>query len=69
MVIHKKTRLAPIQRKALLVDDYFKHHIRVCDLSRKYQVSRPIVYKIIHRAEKRTIASIEASTRNIGVSY
>jgi len=51
MTIHKKTRLTPIQRKAL-ADDYYKYQIRICDLSRKYQVSRPTVYKIIHRARK-----------------
>jgi transposase InsO family protein len=49
MTIHKKTRLAPIQRKAL-VDDYYKKHVRVCDLCRKYQVTAPTVYKIINRA-------------------
>ncbi len=49
MTIHKKTRLTPIQRKAL-ADDYYKRHVRVCDLCRKYQVSAPTVYKIIHRA-------------------
>ncbi|MDZ7611367.1 MAG: DDE-type integrase/transposase/recombinase [Candidatus Moranbacteria bacterium] len=50
MVIHKKTRLTPIQREAL-ADDYYKKHVRVCDLCRKYQVSAPTVYKIIHRAK------------------
>jgi len=49
MQIHKKTRLTPIQRKQL-ADDYFKNHIRVCDLIRKYQISAPTVYKIIHRS-------------------
>ena len=49
MVIHKKTKLTPIQRKQL-ANDYYKNHIRVCDLCRKYQISPPTVYKIIHRA-------------------
>jgi transposase InsO family protein len=49
MTIHKRTRLTPIQRKEL-ADDYYKNHVRVCDLVRKYQVSAPTVYKIIHRA-------------------
>lgn len=49
MLIHKKTRLTPIQRKQL-VDDYFQEHIRVCDLCRKYRVTAPTVYKIIHRS-------------------
>ena len=52
MVIHKKTRLTPIQRKQL-ADDYFKRHIRVCDLVRKYRVTAPTVYKVLHRARNR----------------
>jgi len=50
MTIHKKTKLVPMQRKAL-ADDYYKNHVRVCDLCRKYRVSAPTVYKIIHRAK------------------
>lgn len=50
MVIHKKTRLTPIQRKQLS-DDYYQNHIRVCDICRKYQVTAPTVYKIVHRAK------------------
>ena len=49
MVVHKKTRLTPIQRKRL-ADDYFKENIRVCDLKKKYQISAPTVYKIINNA-------------------
>lgn len=49
MTIHKNTRLTPIQRKQL-ADDYFKRHIRICDLCRKYQISPPTAYKIIHRS-------------------
>lgn len=49
MKIHKKTRLTPIQRKQL-ADDYYQNNIRVCDLVRKYHVTSPTVYKIIHRA-------------------
>ena len=49
MVIHKKTRLTPIQRKEL-TDDYYARHVRKFDLARKYQVSRPTVDKIIHRS-------------------
>lgn len=50
MVIHKKTRLTPVQRKELS-NDYFVRHIRVCDLIRKYRVSAPTVYKILHRGK------------------
>ena len=48
-MIHKKTRLTPIQRKQL-ADDYFVEHIRKCDLAEKYQVTAPTVYKIINNA-------------------
>ncbi len=49
MTIHKNTRLTPIQRRQLS-DDYCKNHVRVCDLCRKYQVTAPTVYKILHCA-------------------
>lgn len=49
MTIHKRTRLTPFQRRQL-TEDYWRQQIRVCDLARKYQVSRPTVYKIIHQA-------------------
>ncbi len=49
MIVHKNTRLMPKQRKQL-VSDYFKNNIRVCDLVRKYHISAPTVYKIIHRS-------------------
>lgn len=50
MVIHKKTRLTPIQREQV----YRKYHdenIRVSDLAIEYHVSRPTIYKIIHRGK------------------
>jgi len=49
MVIHKRTRITPLQRKEL-VKLYYVEHTRVCDLKRKYSISAPTVYKIIHRA-------------------
>jgi transposase InsO family protein len=52
MIIHKRTRLTPIQRKEL-ADDYFVRHIRKCDLAVKYRVSRPTVDKIINRARSK----------------
>lgn len=52
MVIHKKTKLTPEQRKEL-AHDYFKHHMRKCDLIRKYRVSAPTVNKILARAKHR----------------
>lgn len=50
MNIHKRTRLTPHQRKKLC-KDFYKNHMRVCDLTRKYQVTPPTVYKIIHRGK------------------
>ena len=52
MVIHKRTRLTPLQRKQL-AEDYFQKHIRVCDLKKKYQISAPTVYKMLHRARNK----------------
>jgi len=49
MIIHKNTRLTPIQRKKL-ADNCLVNHIRACDLIRKYYVTAPTIYKIIHRA-------------------
>lgn len=49
MNIHKSTRLTPIQRKELS-DDYYKKHIRKCDLIRKYHVSAVTVNKILENA-------------------
>ena len=51
MVIHKKTRLTPVQRKDIC-DKHFKDKLRVSDLSREYHVSRPTIYKILHRGRK-----------------
>lgn len=51
MVIYRKTRLTPIQRKQLS-DDCWKK-IRVCDLIRKYNITAPIIYKIIHQDKHR----------------
>lgn len=52
MNIHKRTRLTPIQRKELC-EKYWKDRIRVSDLAKIYAVSRPTVYKIIHRGRKK----------------
>jgi len=67
MTIHKRTRLTPIQRQELY-DDYHINHIRVCDLVRKYRVSAPTVYKILHRGRRRDFSvhkSINARFRTI----
>lgn len=49
MIIHKKTKLTPIQRKEIACL-YWKEKIRICDLCSKFRVSRPTIYKIIRRA-------------------
>jgi transposase InsO family protein len=67
MTIHKRTRLTPIQRKELY-DDYHTHQLRVCDLIRKYRVSAPTVYKILHRGRQRDFSvhkSVNARFRMI----
>jgi len=47
MVIHKRTRLVPLQRREL-VQKYYAG-TRICDLIRHYGITAPTVYKIIHR--------------------
>ena len=48
MKIHKNTKLTQIQRKEVY-EDYHVHHIRKCDLAKKYRVSRPTIDRILHR--------------------
>jgi len=52
MVIHKRTRLTPLQRKEVY-EDYYTHHTRKCDLVRKYHVSRPAIDKILKRGKEK----------------
>lgn len=52
MVVHKRTRLTPIQREELY-RQYKEENRRVCDLAREYHVSRPTVYKIIGRGHQK----------------
>lgn len=52
MVIHKRTRLTPLQREEVCRKHY-KERVRVCDLAREYHVSRPTIYKILHRGRHR----------------
>lgn len=51
MVIHKRTKLTPLQREALYNDRY-TNHMRICDLMRKYHLLAPSVYKIINRGRQ-----------------
>ena len=52
MVIHKQTRLAPMQRKEIY-RAYHEEQRKVIDLAREYHVSRPTIYKIIARGRQR----------------
>jgi transposase InsO family protein len=60
MTIHKNTRLTPLQRKEVY-KDYYTHHIRKCDLAKKYGVSRPTIDKILYRGKNNDF-SIHNST-------
>jgi transposase InsO family protein len=60
MVIHKKTRLTPFQRQAIY-DAYYKEKLTIASLSRAYNVSRPTIYKIIHRGRLKDF-SVHKST-------
>jgi len=46
MVIHKKTRLTPVQRQEIY-SAYHTEKKKVAELAREYQVSRPTIYKIL----------------------
>jgi transposase InsO family protein len=52
MTIHKLTKLTPIQRKGIW-EDLTKKKMKVSELSRKYTVSRPTIYKVLNRARKK----------------
>lgn len=60
MVVHKRVRLLPYQRKAL-AKDYFEAKLRKKDLIAKYGISYPTVKKILNRARQGDY-SIHAST-------
>jgi len=48
MVIHKKTRLTPVQRREIY-QTYHTEKKKVAELAREYHVSRPTIYKILNR--------------------
>lgn len=48
MIIHKRARLTPIQRREIF-DKYFNKGVRICDLQRQYSVSRPTIYRALER--------------------
>jgi transposase-like protein len=60
MVIHKRTRLTPIQREEIY-RVYHGEGEKVSDLAEGYHVSRPTIYKIIQRGRQQDF-SIHRST-------
>ncbi len=60
MVIHKRTRLTPIQRQEIY-REYHEEGKKVSCLAEAYHVSRPTIYKIIQRGRQRDF-SIHRST-------
>jgi transposase-like protein len=52
MVIHKRTRLTPIQRHEIY-REYHDGCKKVSDLADSYHVSRPTIYKITRRGRHR----------------
>lgn len=55
MVIHKWTRLTPIQREEIY-REYHEEGKKVSYLAEAYHVSRPTIYKIIQRGRQRDFA-------------
>lgn len=66
MIIHKNTKLTPLQRKKVY-DDYHKYRIRKCDLIKKYQVSRPAIDKILNRGRKKILVYIQVKIKDLHV--
>jgi predicted DNA-binding protein YlxM (UPF0122 family) len=55
MVIHKRTRLTPIQRHEIY-REYHDGCKKVSELADSYHVSRPTIYKIIRRGRHRNFS-------------
>ena len=67
MVIHKRTRLTPFQRKAIY-RKYSTDKETVSDLAREFHVSRPTIYKIINRGRSQDFSihrSVNARFRTL----
>jgi len=60
MVIHKRTRLTPIQREEIY-RAYHEGKKKVSELAESYHVSRPTIYKILQRGREKDF-SIHKST-------
>jgi transposase-like protein len=55
MVIHKRTRLTPLQREEIY-RVYHGEGKKISELAEAYHVSRPTIYKIIQRGRQRDFA-------------
>jgi DNA-binding transcriptional regulator LsrR (DeoR family) len=53
MVIHKQTRLTPLQREEIY-KSYYEDKKKVTDLADEYHVSRPTIYRILDEGAIRT---------------
>lgn len=62
MNLHKLTRLTPIQREQIWVDRT-QNHYSVTELSQKFRVSRPTIYKIIQRARWKDFVPRKSTNR------
>lgn len=51
MTIHRRARLTLVQRQEIF--EKYRKGTRICDLTRQYSVSRPTIYKIVHRGKHR----------------
>lgn len=60
MEIHKRRRLTPVQREEIY-RVYHGEGKKVRELAESYHISRPTIYKIIHRGRQRDF-SIHRST-------
>ena len=54
----------PMDLKNQLVTDHFKEHFSITDLSQKYGISRPTVYKWIERYERLGIEGLKEQSRS-----
>lgn len=52
MTIHKNTKLTPIQRKEIFRKHYHEG-VGTAELARTYQVSRTVIYRILHRGRNK----------------
>lgn len=67
MVIHKRTRLTPVQREEI----YHVYHgegKKVSELAEAYHVSRPTIYKIIRHGRQRDFSVHKARTSDSAAS-